>query len=304
MSQLPLSVLRYGKDEPPPEQTQLHAGPLSLIFEAGDLRYIRLGDHEILRRVYVAIRDHNWDTILPEISNIQVESNGDAFRITYDVTNKQAALSPDSVGADVDFFWKGTIVGDTDGTVTFTMDGEALSTFRRNRIGFCVLHPMACAGVPCRIEKVDGTVKKSAFPISIAPQHVVNGEIKPVAPFNNMRAVVYEVSSGVEAEVRFEGDIFEMEDQRNWTDASYKTYGTPLSQPFPVEVKAGTKISQSITLSLKTKGEQGSKRARERVNGSAGSPLTFQITILDHFHTLDSVLPLTGSRSTRGNWNG
>ena len=35
MSQLPLKVLYYGKDEPLPEQTQLCAGPLSMIFEAG-----------------------------------------------------------------------------------------------------------------------------------------------------------------------------------------------------------------------------------------------------------------------------
>ena len=243
MSQLPLRVLYYGKDEPLPEQTQLRAGPLSAIFESGDLRYIRFGDREILRRVYVAVRDHNWDTILPQLTNVQIVRNSDSFRITYDVTNKTA---------DVDFCWRGTITGDADGTITCSMDGEARSTFHRNRIGFCVLHPMSCAGVPCRIEKVDGAVAESAYPIAIAPQYLIGGEIKPVAPFNNMRAVRYEVTAGVEAEVRFEGEIFEMEDQRNWTDASYKTYGTPLSEPFPVEVLAGTKISQRITLTLNT----------------------------------------------------
>ena len=246
MNQLPRSVLHYGKDEPLPEQTQLRAGPLSMILEAGDLRYIRVGDHEILRRIYVAIRDHNWDTILPQLSNLQIEQDDDTFRLTYDVTNK---------GADVDFFWQGTITGDANGTIIFSMNGEARSTFRRNRIGFCVLHPMDCAGISSRIEKIDGTVEESAFPISIAPQYLIDGEIKPVAPFNNMRAVRYEVASGVEAEVRFEGETFEMEDQRNWTDASYKTYGTPLSEPFPVEVAIGTKISQRITLTLKTQHE-------------------------------------------------
>ena len=267
MSELPRSVLHYGKDEPLPEQMQLCAGPLSMIFEAGDLRYIRLGDHEILRRVYVAVRDHNWDTILPRLSNVQIEREGDGFRITYDVENK---------GADVDFFWQGTITGDADGVITFSMDGEAVSTFRRNRIGFCVLHPMGCAGVPCRIEKVDGAVEESAYPITIAPQYLIDGEIKPVAPFNNMRAVGYEVTSGVEAEVRFEGEVFEMEDQRNWTDASYKTYGTPLSESFPVEVPAGTKISQRITLILKTQSEPSTDK-RE----AGGEPLTLRISSAD-----------------------
>ena len=246
MNQLPRSVLHYGKGEPLPEQTQLCAGPLSMIFESGDLRYIRFGDNELLRRVYVAVRDHNWDTILPQLSNLQIEQDDDTFRITYDVANK---------GADVDFFWQGTITGDANGTIIFLMNGEARSPFRRNRIGFCVLHPMDCAGISSRIEKIDGTVEESTFPISIAPQYLIDGEIKPVAPFNNMRAVRYEAASGVEAEVRFEGETFEMEDQRNWTDASYKTYGTPLSEPFPVEVAAGTKISQRITLTLKTQHE-------------------------------------------------
>ena len=264
MSQLPRSVLYYGKDEPLPEGAHLRAGPLSTIFEAGDLRYIRFGDHEILRRVYVAIRDHNWDTILPQLSNVQIEQESDTFRITYDVENKSA---------DINFYWGGTITGGADGTITFSMEGEARSTFRRSRIGFCALHPMSCAGIPCRIEKVDGTVVESAYPIAIAPQHIIDGEIKPVAPFNNMRAVSYEVTSGIEAEVRFEGEIFEMEDQRNWTDASYKTYGTPLSEPFPVEVPAGTKISQRITLTLKTQRESSTV-----TQDTTSQQLTFEVS--------------------------
>ena len=267
MNQLPFRVLYYGKDEPLPEQTQLRAGPLSMIFEAGDLRYIRFGDREILRRIYVAVRDHNWDTILPQLTNVQIEREGDSFRITYDVENKHG---------EVDFFWKGTITGDANGTITFSMDGEARSTFRRNRIGFCVLHPMSCAGIPCRIEKVDGAVEESTYPISIAPQHLINGEIKPVAPFNNMRAVRYEVTAEVEAEVRFEGEVFEMEDQRNWTDASYKTYGTPLSEPFPVEVPAGTKISQRITLTLNTQRESSTK-----TRDVTPQPITLEISSTD-----------------------
>ena len=264
MSQLPRNVLYYGTDEPLPEQIQLRAGPLSTIFEAGDLRYIRFEEHEILRRVYVAIRDHNWDTILPQLSNVQIEQEGDAFRIIYDVENKSA---------DVNFCWGGTITGDADGTITFSMDGEARSTFRRNRIGFCVLHPMGCAGVPCRIQKVDGPIEDSQYPITIAPQHIIDGEIKSVAPFDNMRAVSYEMTSGIEAEVRFEGEIFEMEDQRNWTDASYKTYGTPLSEPFPVEVPAGTKISQRITLTLKTQRESSTV-----TRDTTPQPPTFEVS--------------------------
>jgi hypothetical protein len=241
MPTLPKRVLYYGRNEPLPKQHQLYAGPLSLIYEGGDLRYIKLGDQEVLRRIYVAIRDHNWNTVLPVISNEQIEASGDSFHITYDVENKEN---------DLDFFWKGTISGDARGTITFSMDGEARSTFRRNRMGFCVLHPMACAGYPCRIEHIDGTVDEKDFPVQIGPQLIIDGTVKPVSPFDEMRRMSYPIHSGLQAEIGFTGDIFEMEDQRNWTDASYKSYSTPLRLPFPVEVEKGAKIGQVITLTL------------------------------------------------------
>ena len=251
MNQLPPQAIYYGKDESLPDRTELRAGPLSLIFESGDIRYIRLGGKEILRRVYVAIRDRNWNTLPSVLTNIQIERTDDAFHITYDVENRRG---------DIDFFWKGTIVGDAQGTITFIMDGQARSTFLSNRAGFCVLHPMReCAGLPCRVEKVDGTVELGEFPKYISPHQ----------PFIDIRAISHEVVPNVHADVRFDGDIFEMEDQRNWTDASYKTYCTPLRIPYPVEIAAGTKISQSVTLSLRN----SHSTARYRNSG-----LTFAIS--------------------------
>ena len=122
---LPKKVLYYGKDEPLPVRIPLRAGPVSLVYEDGDLRTIKLGDWEVLRRVYVAIRDRNWGTVLPVLSNIQMDIGGDSFRISYDVENK---------AGDIDFVWKGTITGTPQGTITFAMDGVARTTFWRNRI--------------------------------------------------------------------------------------------------------------------------------------------------------------------------
>jgi D-apionolactonase len=235
------NILYYGIDKPLPQQIPLRAGPLSLIYENGDLRYITLGATEILRRVYVAVRDRNWSTVPPQFSNVEIEQGEDAFHIRYTVQNVQG---------EIDFAWQGEIMGAADGVISFRMDGEARSAFLRNRIGFCLLHPMGVAGAPARIEHTNGRTEVSVFPIHIAPQMVVNGEIKPMIPFNEMRAVAHEVAPGLWAEVRFSGDIFETEDQRNWTDASYKTYSTPLRLPFPAQVQQGDKIAQSLMLRL------------------------------------------------------
>ena len=40
--------------------TPLVAGPLRLDYDSGDIRCVRLGNEEILRRIYVAFQDRNW----------------------------------------------------------------------------------------------------------------------------------------------------------------------------------------------------------------------------------------------------
>jgi len=229
-----LSMVRYGSPLPLPQLIPLRAGPLSLMLEDGDLRYIRLGDHEIVRRIYVAVRDHNWGTISPDYTHISVDSRSDSFSIRYDVSNRDPALG-------IDFTWHGEISGDPHGTIVFHMIGQAQSTFRSNRVGFCVLHPIReCTGAACIIETTDGRQEYSHFPTAIAPQQ----------PFIDMRAIRHEVMPGLWAEVRFAGDVFEMEDQRAWIDASFKTYCTPLNLPFPREIREGAVVEQSVTLSL------------------------------------------------------
>jgi D-apionolactonase len=251
---LPLNAIRWGHDAPQPERRELRAGPLTMLFESGDLRYIRLGDREVLRRVYVAVRDHNWDTIPIAISGLSIEQRGTSFTITFQADHCQG---------EIGFGWRGTVTGDAQGTVTFAMDGAARTAFLRNRIGFCILHPPdGCAGHSCVVEHDDGTRVTDEFPYHIAPSQ----------PFVEMRAIAHEVEPGTWAEVRFAGDIFEMEDQRNWTDASYKTYCTPLRLPYPAPIVAGETVAQAVTLSL----TGGEKREGRRAN-EASAPVVVTV---------------------------
>ena len=129
----------------------------------------------------------------------------------------------------ISFSWKGTIEG-RGGVLDFTFDGLAKKSFLRNRIGICVLHPIVeCAGKPCRVRHSDGAWKEQSFPRFISPHQ----------PLKDIRALSWSPSDRVQANIELEGEVFEMEDQRNWTDASFKTYSTPLELPFPVEVSAG-----------------------------------------------------------------
>lgn len=213
----------------------LSAGPLSLLFDRENafLRYVCWGDQEIVRGIFAAVRDRNWNTIPFEIADFDIQQTSDSFQIRF-VAN--------SLDRNVDFRWNGIIDGTAQGTVGYRFHGLANAPFERNRIGLCVLHPSDhCAGEPCRIEHVNGSITDGVFPDWISPHQ----------PFREIRAISHALrAGGPVVRVSLTGEVFEMEDQRNWTDASYKTYGTPLSLPFPVQVEAGTVIQQSVTIEL------------------------------------------------------
>ena len=212
--------------------TPLVAGPLRLDYDSGDIRCVRLGNEEILRRIYVAFQDRNWTARPWRILSEEIDDRGDSFAIRVSARGTFDAEP---------FTWQVDISGDPDGTLSYSLRGEASASFLRNRLGICVLHPPAgFAGRACEITHVDGSVEASAFPDRISPHQ----------PFLDIAAMAYPVGESGRARIDFAGEVFETEDHRNWSDASYKTYCTPISLPFPVEVRPGDVVSQSVTLTL------------------------------------------------------
>ncbi|MCW5559080.1 MAG: hypothetical protein KIT22_14785, partial [Verrucomicrobiae bacterium] len=110
----PLNFLRHGSAAPLPERRPLRAGPFSLVFEAGDLRCVKLGGREVIRRIYGAVRDQNWDTLPAEISDLAIEDGAEGFRIRYTSTHRRG---------DIHFVWQAELTGSPDGTLGFAFDG-------------------------------------------------------------------------------------------------------------------------------------------------------------------------------------
>ena len=229
---MPIQVMRYGVDSALPERRVLRAGPVTAVLEEGDLRYVAVAGHEVVRRLYVGVRNQNWDTIPARYTGYSVAAGGDGFRVSFRAEHDDG---------DVAFAWDGLITGSGDGTIDYLLDGVAGRSFLRNRIGFCLLHPSELAGRRVTVETPEGT-SESAFPDLISPDQ----------PFLDMVSIGHAIKEGIDTRVtiRFAGDLFETEDQRNWTDASYKTYSTPLRLPYPVRVEAGERIRQRVTISV------------------------------------------------------
>ncbi len=216
------------------EVVQLMAGPLVMTFDPASamLRYVSMGKVELVRGVFAAVRDRDWNTLPLSVDELQINRSPDRFELSFVAKCSQSGI---------EFDWRGTVTGSAAGVVRFKFGGEAKSTFLRNRIGLCVLHPIKeCVGRACTIEHQDSSTTNSVFPKWISPHQ----------PFKDVRSMTHEVANGLCVKVTFEGEVFETEDQRNWTDASYKTYGTPLELPFPVEIEKGSHVNQSVTIEL------------------------------------------------------
>jgi D-apionolactonase len=102
-----------------------------------------------------------------------------------------------------------------------------------------------CAGNKATIIGPDGSSSEGMFPKLVSPHQ----------PFKNIQQLKWKIEE-VKAELFFEGDIFETEDQRNWSDNSYKTYSTPLEIPYPVLVREGERVEQKVILQISGKGDE------------------------------------------------
>ncbi|WP_299410576.1 hypothetical protein [uncultured Roseobacter sp.] len=232
MSHLSRSIALYGTDEEIPPPRLLRAGKLSAELEAGNLRYIRWQGEEVLRAVSFIVRDKDWGTYNPEISDLQVTEDSESFTVTL------RAVAGDSAQR---FSYDARIEGRADGTLTFHGRGRTHGGFLTNRTGFVILHPIeGIAGAPVTIEHTGGEINETVFPEII----------DPVQPMMDLRALTHNTPGGLTVRTLMDGDTFEMEDQRNWTDASYKTYVRPLALPWPYRIEPGEEIDQTITVTV------------------------------------------------------
>jgi hypothetical protein len=231
-----LNSILYGRGKNSEKPIALRAGDVRLSYRDGAIHNVMVGDVEIVRRIYVAVRDKFWNTIVPEIKNLAIKKKARSFRIEFDSSHKRNGIH---------FKWHGIIDGMEDNTISFSLQGKAASSFEFNRIGICILHPLKeCAGKEVVVEKVGGAKETLRFPLLVGPWQ----------PIKNIRTLFQCFGFGILSELRFFGNIFETEDQRNWTDASFKTYCPPLKNNIPFQIKKGNPVLQKVLLRVKTHG--------------------------------------------------
>ncbi|MFT3850236.1 MAG: hypothetical protein QM739_16665 [Propionivibrio sp.] len=233
------TIFLYGTDEAPTADRLLVAGALTAYLgQDGNLREIRFRGVEVLRALAFLVRTEGWGTPKPVISNLAVddESQGkDQFTVSYDAKVRDG---------DARLTYHIEISGIAAGLLEARATIRPNTDFPTNRTGFIVLHPLVgVAGLPATVEHASGSTEETTLP----------SEINPAQPVRDIRAITTFPASGLAVTARFDGDVFEMEDQRNWSDASFKTYSRPLTLPFPYVLEAGKPAYQSVTLTVNSK---------------------------------------------------
>ena len=225
--------LVFGRDTPPPAMIPLVAGPLTLEFDPaiGAIRYFELPDGtEAVRAVYPSLRDEHWRTYPPTVTNVAARTREDGFTLTFEV------------GYPIGYRAAIRVEGGPEG-VEFAYEGEASEGFATNRAGLCVLHPISLADEPVEIRHPDGTREQGRFPDLVETgwtfREIVGVSVK---------------LPGYKVEATMEGEVFEMEDQRNFGDASFKTYCYPQSRPYPYRVEAGATVRQTVRIKAQSWG--------------------------------------------------
>lgn len=210
----------------------LSATSLSAEFDHGALRWIRWRGVEILRALTFLVRTPGWGTPEPQISGLNIQQSDDTFEVSY-----QAHYTNGSEQLRVNI----RFTGRSDGALSASARIAAETPFATNRTGFVVLYPLVgFAGSAVQVEHAEGASAELTIPDAISPGQ----------PIFNIRAMTHRPIKHLSVVTRFEGDTFEAEDHRNWSDASFKIYSRPIGLPYPYHLQPEQVSHQSVIIHI------------------------------------------------------
>lgn len=208
-------------------RTEHRHGRWSLRSCGVELSEIALDGVVLIETLRPALRDRDWGTAPARIRQECWQEHGDSLVRTLEVELETAQ-------------------GNVRATDVLTIGPEELrlrsevlphAEIETNRTGLTVMLPRLMAGEDLEVRTPGGERRDARLPVLIAPYQ----------PLFDLRSLQL-AHRGERAELVLDGDVFEMEDQRNWCDASFKIYSRPLAAPFPYRLPAGERVVQEVRL--------------------------------------------------------
>lgn len=219
----------YGTDEPAAATRELRAGRLTARLRGTRLGAIEFDGHEVWHGVDFLYRDPDWGTPAVVVDRVEQSAEAGGLRLSLHAHIAAGMALEIAISAD-------------ETSLSYEVTATVLEDLETNRTGLVVMHPLSACARRVEVEHTDGRSSASTFPVLVAPW----------PPFTLVRAIRHEYADGAWAACRFTGDDFELEDQRNNADASFKTYSRSNLMARPYRLRAGTLLRQSAQLRLES----------------------------------------------------
>ena len=203
----------------------LRSGQLQAVVFNGELRGLAFDGVEILRGLAAPLRDENWGVVETET-------------LVEDTTDRSYTRRFTGEGAAVEGSLTIEMICERELRAHFSLVSHEMTSL--NRAGFTLLHPIkGMAGSRLNLRHPGGGSSQTCFPLHVAPAQ----------PALNIAGMEHAIGA-LSVDIEFAGEVFEMEDQRNWSDASFKTYCRPLALPRPFLLEPGQVIDQHIVIRI------------------------------------------------------
>jgi len=231
----------YGSNENLPHRLMLRAGPTTLELIGGRFGPVYANGYEVWHGLAFLFRDSNWGTPEPVLELLRYEIEGDGFVLS--LRGQILCASSYCNGESVEAASLGLemeVKGHADGSLHFSAQATPFSDIQTNRCGWVLMHPMSAQGCAVKVQHVDGRTSLSTLP----------QEVPAWPPFTAVRGLSHEYLPGHWAEAILPGEDYELEDQRNNADASFKTYSRSNFMLRPYWLKKGQAWTRQVQLRL------------------------------------------------------
>ena len=215
-----------------PDTTRVTHGGFTLDLAREAIRNIRYEGVQLIDLLYTAIRPSDWSTLKSDEYDADVKVVGSDCVITINESLANALVATTKV----------ILSASNNFSVAYELKG--LAEYSVNRWGICF-----CLNTE---EWMGATVISAGNSYSllqdISPQRVVDGVIQGLFPASHEVKIIAADQRYISAVSS--GRVLEAEDQRNWTDNTYKIYSGSLSEPRPFITSAGSTWKQSIAFEV------------------------------------------------------
>jgi hypothetical protein len=215
-----------------PDTTRVTHGGFTLDLAREAIRNIRYEDVQLIDLLYTAIRPSDWSTLKSDEYDADVKVMGSDCVITINESLANALVATTKV----------ILSASNNFSVAYELKG--LAEYPVNRWGICFCLNTA--------DWMGATVTSAGNSYSllqdISPQRVVDGVIQGLFPASHEVKLIAADQRYISAVSS--GRVLEAEDQRNWTDNTYKIYSGSLSEPRPFITSAGSTWKQSVNFEV------------------------------------------------------